>query len=220
MKLILTGATGFVGGEVLSQALKDPDIERVTVFTRRALPLQHPKLHQIELADFTDWSGVAADDLRADACIWCLGISQTAVDKPTYVRITHDYTIAAAKALLAKNPDLRFCFLSGSRADQQERVSVYYGKIKGRTELALNGLTPNAFHFRPGLIRATLPEHDIPVIARVAGYIAIPFDWFSDGVSVDCVQLARRLLNVAKHGNRQHIFENATIRTGKEPASP
>ena len=67
MKLILTGATGFVGGEVLSQALKDPDIERVTVFTRRALPLQHPKLHQIELADFTDWSGVAADDLRADA---------------------------------------------------------------------------------------------------------------------------------------------------------
>ena len=180
IRLILTGATGFAGDEVLRQALDDPGIEQVTVLTRRAADIAHSKLRQVIVDDFTDWSKVDAEALTADACIWCLGVSQTAVDKDTYVRITHDYTLAAARAMLARNPAIRFCFLSGSRADQQEQSSVYYGKIKGRTERALGELTQSAFHFRPAVIRATRPEHRIPLAQRIGGLIAIPFDWFSD----------------------------------------
>ena len=212
MHLILTGATGFVGGEVLRQALAHPAITRLTVATRRTLPVQHPKLHQVLLNDFEDWSAVADEDLRADACIWCLGVSQTAVDKPTYVRITHDYTVAAARALLACNPNLRFVFLSGNGADQEERTNRYFGKIKGRTEKALHNLTPNAFFFRPSLIRATLPEHHIPAIARAIGVVMRPLDRFTDTLSVDCVQLARQLIRVGLQGSDQHIWENAAIK--------
>ena len=212
IRVILTGATGFAGGEVLRQAFADPGIERVTVLTRRAVEMTHPKLRQFLVDDFTDFSRVDADALTADACIWCLGVSQTAVDKDTYVRITHDYTLAAAKAMLARNPAIRFCFLSGSRADQQEQTSIYYGKVKGRTEKVLSELTPNAFHFRPAVIRATLPEHRIPLAQRIGGVIAIPFDWFSEQVSVDCVQLAHCLIDVAKHGSNHNILDNATIK--------
>ncbi|QIL20617.1 NAD-dependent epimerase/dehydratase family protein [Thermomonas sp. HDW16] len=212
IRLILTGATGFAGGEVLRQALADPGIERVSVLSRRVVEMAHPKLRQLLVDDFTDFSQVDADALTADACIWCLGVSQTAVDKDTYIRITHDYTLAAAQAMLARNPELRFCFLSGSRADQQERTSIYYGKIKGRTEKALSELTPHAFHFRPAVIRATRPEHRIPLAARIGGMIAIPFDWFSEQVSVDCVQLAHCLIEVAKQGADRRIFDNAGIK--------
>ena len=44
MKLILTGATGFAGGEVLKQALADTAIERVTVLTAGRPSFRHAKL--------------------------------------------------------------------------------------------------------------------------------------------------------------------------------
>ena len=96
MKLILTGATGFAGGEVLRQALADPAVERVTVLTRRPLDLTHAKLNEVIVRDFLDYSSVRLDN--ADACIWCLGVSQSQVGKEQYVVITHDY---AAKERLA-----------------------------------------------------------------------------------------------------------------------
>lgn len=114
--------------------------------------------------------------------------------------------------MLALNPEIRFCFLSGSRADQEEQTSIYYGKIKGRTEKALSQLTSNAFHFRPAVIRATRPEHKIPLVQRIGGVIAIPFDWFSEQVSVSCVQLAHCLIDVAKQGADRNIFDNAAIK--------
>ncbi len=48
MKLILTGATGFAGGEVLKQALLDSEIEQVMVLTRRATRAAHPKLQEVK----------------------------------------------------------------------------------------------------------------------------------------------------------------------------
>jgi nucleoside-diphosphate-sugar epimerase len=52
MKLVLTGATGFAGGEVLRQALADPEVERVTVLSRGPLGRSHAKLEEILLPSF------------------------------------------------------------------------------------------------------------------------------------------------------------------------
>src|ERR1700759_2537834 len=142
MKIILTGATGFVGDEVLRQALDDPSIDQVVVLTRRPVGVSNPKLNEIVLDDFLDYSGLG-DQLKADACIWCLGVSQTAVSKDEYIKITLDYTIAAARAMLAANPQIRFCFVSGRGADWDEKSMTLYGKIKGRTEKELSKLSPN-----------------------------------------------------------------------------
>ena len=127
MKLILTGATGFAGGEVLKQALADPAIERVTVLTRRPLGLIHTKVSEVIVRDFLDYSAIRID---ADACIWCLGVSQSQVGKEQYVVITHDYAVAAAAAMIAANPRLRFCFVSGRSADPTEKASQLYARIK------------------------------------------------------------------------------------------
>jgi len=68
MKIVLTGATGFVGSEVLRQALDDSSIDQITVLTRRPVGMSHPRLNEIVLKDFLDYSGVA-DHLKVDACI-------------------------------------------------------------------------------------------------------------------------------------------------------
>jgi nucleoside-diphosphate-sugar epimerase len=116
MKLILTGATGFVGNEVLYHALEDANVESVTVLTRRPIRTAHAKLKELVLKDFLDYAPIR-EHLMADACIWALGVSQTEVTKEEYIRITFDYTLAAARAMFAVNQQMRFCFVSGSGAD-------------------------------------------------------------------------------------------------------
>jgi len=211
MKIILSGATGFVGGQVLQQALQDSSVEKVTTLARRSLGILDLKLKEIIPGDFSDYSAIK-NDIQADACIWCLGVSQNAVSRDEYVKITFDYALAAARAMFSENPRMRFCFLSGSRADHEEKSRVLYGKIKGRTEKELLKLSPNVFNFRPGFI---LPGHDRrkrPLIARLGAPVASMLALFSDDVSVDCEQVARCLLGVAKDGADQAVLDNRTIR--------
>jgi uncharacterized protein YbjT (DUF2867 family) len=58
MRIILTGVTGAAGSEVLRQALANPEITRIAVLTRRAIPTalsHHPKVEE-HIVDFTSYS--------------------------------------------------------------------------------------------------------------------------------------------------------------------
>lgn len=210
MKIILTGATGFAGGEVLRQALLDPEIEQVTVLTRRTLGLSHAKLKELIVSDFLDYSSV---DLSGhDACIWCLGVSQTQVRETEYIRITFDYTLAAARAMYAANPQLRFCFLSGRSADPDEQQKALFARIKGRAERQLAELGRPAFFFRPAYIRPTALSGPRKDLARFFTPFGTLLSLLSKDFSVDCDQLARCLLGVAKHGSNVSVLENRLIR--------
>jgi uncharacterized protein YbjT (DUF2867 family) len=74
MKVILSGATGFIGGEVLTQALAHPSITSLVCITRRALPesaTRNPKLTVITLTDFLSYPPEILSQLEgAESCIW------------------------------------------------------------------------------------------------------------------------------------------------------
>jgi hypothetical protein len=74
MKLILTGTTGFIGHEVLTQALSHPSLTSITTLTRHPLPpplSTHPKLHSLLINDFSTYPPSILTQLSgADACIW------------------------------------------------------------------------------------------------------------------------------------------------------
>jgi uncharacterized protein YbjT (DUF2867 family) len=215
MKILLTGATGFAGGEVLRQALLDDEITEVTVLTRRPLSITHPRLRQVVMSDFMDYTGL---DLSGhDACIWCLGVSQTQVGKDDYIRITLDYAVAAARAMHAANPALRFCFVSGQSADPTEARSSLYAKIKGRTERVLGELGGPLHIFRPGYIRPTAASGPRTDFARWFGFIGSLIALFNADRAVDCDQLARCLLGVAKHGSEKRLLANRDIRLWPAP---
>jgi uncharacterized protein YbjT (DUF2867 family) len=211
MKLILAGATGFTGREVMKQALADPEIERVLVLTRRPTGQTHTKLTEQVLPDFLDYSAV---DLRGyDACIWTLGVSQAGIDEAEYIKITLDYTLAAARALYAASPHARFLLVTGRSSDPDEQGKSLFSRIKGRSERQLTELAPsNAFVFRPGYIRPTersVPRKDIGrFFAPIFGVI----DSFTDNLSIDCDALAHALLAVAKKGSTEHLFGNAAMK--------
>ncbi|WP_224372218.1 NAD-dependent epimerase/dehydratase family protein [Hyalangium versicolor] len=218
MKLLLTGATGFVGGEVLRQALEDPEIERVTVLVRKSVGLNHPKLHEIVLKSFLDYSP-AADQVNADACIWCLGVSQTEVSREQYIEITYGYAMAALGAMLRANPNLRFCFLSGRGADPEEQASTLYKQIKGRTERELSKLSPNVFHFRPAFIKPAYPGQKRPLAPTVFLPLAWVIDKFTDDFSVGAATLSRALIDVAKRGASEKLLRNRELRNWPAPGT-
>lgn len=74
MKFILTGCTGFIGSEVLSQCLRNPTITSVVALSRRQLPdsvSNDPKLKVVIMKDFNSYSEPVLKELAgADACIW------------------------------------------------------------------------------------------------------------------------------------------------------
>lgn len=211
MNLIIAGATGFTGSEVLKQALTDPEIERVLVLTRRATGQTHTKLTEHLMPDFLDYAKV---DLSGyDACIWALGISQVGLSESDYTKITLDYTLAAARALYAANRRARFLLVTGRSSDPNEQGKSLFSRIKGRTERLLVELAPeNAFIFRPAYIAPSsrsVPRKDI---GRLFAPIFSIIDKFSDNQSIDCDALARVMLEVAKKGSPEHLFTNAAMK--------
>jgi uncharacterized protein YbjT (DUF2867 family) len=80
MKLIVTGATGLVGTEVIRQSLQNPRITSVIALSRRPVPspkgvgedVAASRLKNVVLEDFTKYPNDAKAQLAdADACIWC-----------------------------------------------------------------------------------------------------------------------------------------------------
>ncbi|KAI9843832.1 MAG: hypothetical protein M1837_006093 [Sclerophora amabilis] len=127
MKIILTGASGFIGGGVLDQCIQDPAITSIVVLSRRELPASktsNDKVKVIIQEDFLTYPDSLLQQLRgAKACIWyprrtysLINIFDTA--RPTdirsrcigsvylygkdetqqYIKTNVDYTLAAAKA--------------------------------------------------------------------------------------------------------------------------
>lgn len=77
MKLIVVGATGFVGGEVVRQALRNPAITSIVAITRRAMQLPADVVDASKFCYFVleDWLSPYPQSLKvliegADACIW------------------------------------------------------------------------------------------------------------------------------------------------------
>lgn len=73
MKIVLTGATGFLGSEVLDQCCQSTDIDSIVVLTRK--PLQQDrmssKVRNMVVQDFRHYSAAVIGAISdADACIW------------------------------------------------------------------------------------------------------------------------------------------------------
>jgi NAD dependent epimerase/dehydratase family enzyme len=73
MKAILTGATGLIGSEALTQCLKNDQIDSLIILSRRAIPHLdgNPKVKVMLMNDFTKYPDEVLGQLEgADIGIW------------------------------------------------------------------------------------------------------------------------------------------------------
>src|SRR5271168_2968449 len=156
LRVIITGATGFVGEGVLFECLEHPAIEQVLLVSRKPYGLAHPKVRECIVPDFLDLDAVTGQLTGYDACFYCAGISSRGMSEANYSRITYDTTMHFAQKLAGLNPQMTFCHVSGSLTDSSEKGRVMWARVKGKTENALMRLPfKKVYNFRPGFMRPT-----------------------------------------------------------------
>lgn len=213
MKLIITGATGMVGSEVLRQAIADNEIELITIIVRRPTDITHPKLKTILHQNFLDYSSLENEFKNNDALIWCLGISQNVVSKEEYIKITYDYAVAAAKAVVQSNNALRFLFLSGRGADNTEKTKLLFGKIKGRTENALKQLPFQKLYIaRPNAINPIHKPKHLPFILRLQYAMVKLFTYITPSYIINSDDLAKALLYIIKQNAPSQLYNDVQLK--------
>lgn len=156
IRAIITGATGMVGEGVLHECLLHPDVEAVLVINRRPCNVVHPKLTEIIHKDFYDLGSIEASLQGYNACFFCLGVTSIGLNEEQYHRLTYDLTMNVANVLARLNPDMIFCYVSGSGTDSTEKGRSMWARVKGKTENHLIQLPfKKAYMFRPGFMRPT-----------------------------------------------------------------
>lgn len=141
MKLILTGATGYVGAEVLRQSLQNPKVSSVVTLTRRplsesdytkAIDTSNSKLEAVIVKDFTaEYSPEVVQHLKdADGVIWNLGtvpgkgdlteVQKTAVQMPN--------AVIQALSGAGRTTPVQFVYVSGFAVSRDQNANLW---VKG-----------------------------------------------------------------------------------------
>ncbi|MFJ8043446.1 NAD(P)H-binding protein [Kitasatospora sp. NPDC096147] len=217
MHVLLFGATGMVGQGVLRECLLDDRVTAVRAVVRSPLGVSHPKLSETVHADFTDFGGLEREFAEVDACFFCLGVSSAGKGEDEYRRITHDYTLAAARALAAAaGPDLTFVYVSGEGTDSTEQGRQMWARVKGRTENELLAMDFHAYMFRPAFIRAVNGEVSrTPAYRRLYPVLDLLFPLLrrlAPGRVTSTESIARAMIAVAgRQGAGEHVLRSPEI---------
>lgn len=147
MKVILTGATGYVGEGVLLALLDDQRIEKVLSVGRRSCGVSHPKLEEYLLPDLM---ALQAGDTRLsgyDVVFFIAGITSVGTPKDVYKVISQDIPVHFAEIMPCKD-QLSFIYLSGMGTTDKGRQ--YWQKVKSGTEQRIAGMGfRHAYGWRP-----------------------------------------------------------------------
>lgn len=221
MHVVLTGATGFIGGEVLRQCLQQTRITKITILSRRALPNtvgEHARIKTVIMEDFTQHS---TDDLNdVDACIWCIGGQSIETDLI--------YPVAFAKAVSKiistqeRHRPFRFVLCSGVLAERDQNKPLWFmGKerrAKGRGESEILNLASTSSKYEEPIWESYVmrPSMVLPVQASPLQHM---MSAVLGGIRVD--ELAQAATHLVLHGHHADTLDNtALIGYARTSASP
>jgi uncharacterized protein YbjT (DUF2867 family) len=134
--ILLAGASGLVGAEVLDQLKADASVTRLVVIGRRPMPSLDPRIQAV-VVDFDNLKA-HADVFAVDQIICTLGTTmKQAGSKEAFRRVDLEYPLEMARLGLARGAR-HFLLVTALGADVGSRV--FYNQVKGELENALRPL--------------------------------------------------------------------------------
>ncbi|MCJ1392090.1 hypothetical protein MMC18_004957 [Xylographa bjoerkii] len=212
MKLIIAGASGFVGTELVRQSLSIPKITSVIALARRHI--QTPsnlgksadtsKFHSVVIDNYDTYTDDVMKRLAsADACIWTVAITpikSRGIDFEEIRRVCYEYTLAGLQAMFKAHNDgeskggssFRFLYMSGAGSERDQsktpRFMPQYDLMRGDGESGATILSYTMF----------VPKIDVRDISAamlhqvIHGFEKEPLE------NNDLVRIGRQALKAAK----------------------
>ncbi|KAF2119772.1 hypothetical protein BDV96DRAFT_568183 [Lophiotrema nucula] len=141
MKLLITGATGTIGGAVLRASIRNPSITSIVALSRRPLTssLSSPKLTTVIVKDWKNWETNILDNIAdADAAVWALGTSDTNQDTNMVYPMAFHNAVLEARKKKGTRKRFRFVFISGAFVSPDQGASLWFmsgaRKLRGLLE--------------------------------------------------------------------------------------
>jgi uncharacterized protein YbjT (DUF2867 family) len=187
LSVVMVGATGAVGGQVMQTLLRQPGLYRLTLIGRRpVLGLTHPGVRQRKVDDLLQTASYATELSGHDVAICTLGVGQPSqVSREELVRVDRDSVLAFAAA--CRRAGVRqFELLSAMGA--KPTSASFYLRTKGELEEGLKALgferlslfqpsvilTPtNRYGWSQGLLLRLMPKLQPLLVGGLQAYRGI-----------------------------------------------
>jgi uncharacterized protein YbjT (DUF2867 family) len=217
--VLLAGASGLVGRELLAGLLADDSVAAVHSLGRRDVELSHPKLtqHRVEYSKAASTgSGQALPALPGvgEAFIALGTTIKVAGSQEAFRAVDHDAILAVAGAAKAAGAT-RLGVVSAMGADKGS--AIFYNRVKGETEDALAALGFDTLVIaRPSFLVGDREALGQPVrggekLAQRVSRLFAPFipDNFK---SIDAALVARALLDAVPRLRGRHVLLSGAMR--------
>ncbi len=205
ISVVMLGATGAVGGQALAALVAMPEVERVTVLTRRPLTGSASKVaaHVVDVFDPESYRHLLAGH-QAAVCTFGVG-EPTSVSKAELVRVDKDAVLAfatACKAAGVRHFELLSAVLANAKSPS------HYLRTKGELGEALAALgferlsifhpsmimTPtNRYGWSQGLTLAVWPTFSNIMVGRTRRFRGIPIATLGRAMAVNLVTPGARV---------------------------
>ncbi|AOA59940.1 hypothetical protein BFG52_08870 [Acinetobacter larvae] len=206
-RVLVVGATGAVGQEIVKALQQQAQITEIIVITRRAFTAQSAKIRNY-IVDF-DALDQHADYFNCDAVFCALGSTrQQAGSDANYIKIDHDYPLKIAQ--LAKQQGAQH-FLMVSAYGAYTHSHFFYNRVKGQVEQALIALHfPQLTIIRPSIL--IRHRDDGRLVEKITAGIAryFPKQWRAVESQTVAAALVNALIQPQTPGlsiiENQHLF--------------
>ncbi|KAI4199931.1 MAG: hypothetical protein LQ350_004283 [Teloschistes chrysophthalmus] len=241
MKLIVTGATGLVGSEVIRLALCNPAITSVVAIARKPVlapandvgtESQTSKLQSVILESWTSPypESVIRHVKDADACIWALAVTPRQskdMDFSDVTAICYDYTINGLNNMAAHVSKLfRFIYVSGVTVERDQKKTLpfmsEYRLMRGRVENAILDFAKQ--HDDDHGVEVTVAKPagiESPGRDAIAPLFAAMLETFGHTPIVHLSELAAAMIEQCQHGiTKDPLWGEDLVEIGQRALSP
>jgi len=208
-RVLLLGATGLVGGELLKLLLADESIDNVRVLARHPTGQHHAKLQELILPDLTEMVRKEHTGFFTVDQIFCaLGTTiKKAGSQEKFKLVDHDLPLMAARLGLSQGAH-HYLLVSALGASSRSRV--FYNRVKWELEENLIALRyPSLTIARPSLLLG--PREEL----RVGEEIAKRLGWLMPPKyrPIEAIAVAKAFVEGARADQPGvHILENRDMR--------
>ena len=202
MKIILTGATGYVGEGVMLELLRTPQVEKVLSVGRRSVrideyPLTDAEKAKLEEYIIPDFMNLKADDKHFegyDAVYFVAGITSIGTPEDVYRR----------------KEQMTYIYLSGAGTDPNGKQ--WWMPIKGATEEYIRTLGfKHAFAYRPALMRWAKGQRGTKMQRMQYAYICFYPLMRLCGLANNMTEVAHSMLACTRDGYKQFVINPRDI---------